>query len=170
MYGHRCQDTQSPFRVRAESSRVSFPQITKVCWQRVIIQCVWLISIKWWHKILYCYRPSRLSHFEHPEVGPGVRAVRPGGDSLTCTRREGEREPALTLERGDLWSWSLSQGRRYLTPGYLRAGGLWQATPAVAGTRCRPGQSPAGHRAGNILGSRQLQELSFSSGVTVASD
>ena len=122
MYGHRCQDTQSPFRVRAESSRVSFPQITKVCWQRVIIQCVWLISIKWWHKILYCYRPSRLSHFEHPEVGPGVRAVRPGGDSLTCTRREGEREPALTLERGDLWSWSLSQGRRYLTPGYLRAG------------------------------------------------
>ena len=92
MYGHRCQDTQSPFRVRAESSRVSFPQITKVCWQRVIIQCVWLISIKWWHKILYCYRPSRLSHFEHPEVGPGVRAVRPGGDSLTCTRRERERE------------------------------------------------------------------------------
>ena len=55
MYGHRCQDTQSPFRVRARSFRVTSSLITRVWTESNIIKFLWLIDTEWRHKILYCY-------------------------------------------------------------------------------------------------------------------
>lgn len=176
MYGHRCQDTQSPFRVRAECCRVTSSLVIKMLTESITIEFVWLIDTERWHKILYCYRPSSLSHFGHPEVGLGCvsrAAVRPGWGQLDLnTRREGRdrerREPALA-----------HRGRgRPVEPAPAPAAATWLLTTwhpvqRVAGTRCGPGQSPAGQGPGNTgqLPPSPDTELSFSlPSVTVATD
>lgn len=115
-----------------------------------------------------------MSHLGHPEVGLGcvsrAAALRPGSGQLDLnTRRErGDREgrepalaPHLTGGRGDLWSLAslvLPPLPDSWLPDTQCTG--WRRR-RVAGTRCRPGQSPQGHRPGNTrqLPSPRLQSL-----------
>ena len=174
MYGHRCQDTQSPFRVRARSFRVTSSLITRVWTESNIIKFLWLIDTEWRHKILYCYtlQAKQLVTLGTPSSGSwlcqqssssqaGLGTAWPEHQERGETER---REPALAPHGG--------RGRP-VEPGWPGWAATWLLAtwhPAqadsgagrrVAGTRCRPGQSPEGHRPGNTrqLPSPRLQSL-----------
>ena len=116
-----------------------------------------------------------MSHLGHPQVGLGcvsrAAAVRPGSGQLDLnTRREGRHgdrgertSPGSSWGEGETCGARLARLSRYLTPGYLTPSAQADrgAGRRVAGTRCRPGQSPEGHRPGNTrqLPSPRLQSL-----------
>ena len=110
MYGHRCQDTQSPFRVRAGSSRVTSSLITRVWTESNIIKFLWLIDNEWQHKILYCYtlQAKQLVTLGTPWSGSWLCQQSSSSQAGLGTawpehqEREAEgREPALAPHRGE---------------------------------------------------------------------
>ena len=158
MYGHRCQDTQSPFRVRAGSFRVTSSLITRVWTEINIIKFLWLIDTEWRHKMLYCYtlQAKQLVTLGTPSSGSwlcqqssssqaGLGTAWPEHQERGETRRQrGENQPWLLMGGGgDLWS---QAGQAEPLPDSWLPDTQHRLTAAQGGEWREPGADPVSHQ------------------------